>query len=269
MLIIIFQLLVLITSSAMALSPRDAIHGNDIDRYDSFMAQLESALDHFLDMHMENSIIIIDVIQHPTNVTTRSEKFTPSAVAQGYFDQEKKMADEIFGPNPKEGGHLTERDGCGIAGPGPRPGKRSESLDNVKRVSNCSQFCGSTAHCRLQHSLRASTPESLPRVSSIARCLIKPCATSIIGILTTARARIDNPVRMIKFAVAQRIDRFSAPGVKYENRYSPLLDRRICLCRANSVDGLETSVKGPGNSIENHCPHNIEHFSMLRAGIMA
>ncbi len=149
MLFFIFQLLVLIASSAMALSPRDAIHVDDIDRYDSFIKQLDSALDHFLDMYMENSMITIDVIQHPTNVTTRSEKFTPSAVAQEYLDQEKKIADEILGVNPNEDGNMIARANCGIAGPGPHPGrKRSESLDNVKRVSNCFQFCGSIANCR-------------------------------------------------------------------------------------------------------------------------
>lgn len=149
MLFFIFQLLVLIASSAMALSPRDAIHVDDIDRYDSFIKQLDSALDHFLDMYMENSMITIDVIQHPTNVTTRSERFTPSAVAQEYLDQEKKMADEILGVNLNEDGNMIARANCGIAGPGPHPGrKRSESLENVKRVSNCFQFCGSIANCR-------------------------------------------------------------------------------------------------------------------------
>lgn len=102
MLFIIFQLLVLIASSAMVLSPRDAIHADDMDRYDLFMKQLASALDHFLSMHMEDSMITIDVLYHPTNVIARSEKFTPSAVAQEYFDQEEKMAVRIFGANPDE-----------------------------------------------------------------------------------------------------------------------------------------------------------------------
>ncbi|ATY62369.1 hypothetical protein A9K55_007106 [Cordyceps militaris] len=79
----------------MALSPRDAIHIDHLDRYDSFMEQLD--LDVFLDIYMDKSIITIDVYRYPTNTMVRSEQFTPSAVAQEYFDQEKKIADEMFG----------------------------------------------------------------------------------------------------------------------------------------------------------------------------
>lgn len=79
------------------LSPRDAIHVDDIDRYDSFMKEMDSALDSFLSMYMKNNMIAIDVHQTPTNNITRSEQFTPSAVAQEYFDQEKRMANGILG----------------------------------------------------------------------------------------------------------------------------------------------------------------------------
>jgi hypothetical protein len=88
-LFVFLHLLVLIASSAMALSPRDAIHLDDIDRYDSFMKELDSATDHFLDMYMKNSMITVDVLYYPTNVIARSEQFTPSSVAQEYFDQER------------------------------------------------------------------------------------------------------------------------------------------------------------------------------------
>lgn len=79
------------------LSPRDAIHVHDIERYDSFMNEMDSALDSFLRMYMKNSMVAIDVYQNSTNNITRSEQFTPSAVAQEYFDQEERMANEILG----------------------------------------------------------------------------------------------------------------------------------------------------------------------------
>lgn len=86
----------------MMLSPRDAIHVDDRDRYDSFMKELESAMDSFLSMYMDRSMIIIDVLQNPTNAITRSEQFTPSVVAQEYFDQEERMANEVFGKRAED-----------------------------------------------------------------------------------------------------------------------------------------------------------------------
>jgi hypothetical protein len=147
MLFVFLHLLVLIASSAMALSPRDAIHLDDIDRYDSFMKELDSATDHFLDMYMKNSMITVDVLHYPTNVIARSEQFTPSSVAQEYFDQEKRMAEEILGADSKDDGNSLESRQCG-SGPGPHPWKRSDDFHNVKRRSNCFQFCGTIANCR-------------------------------------------------------------------------------------------------------------------------
>ncbi|EGX89664.1 hypothetical protein CCM_07916 [Cordyceps militaris CM01] len=113
MLFIFFHFLVLLATGAMALSPRDAIHIDDIDRYDSFLEQLD--LDVFLDMHMEKSMINIDVFRHPTNIRIRSEQFAPSAMAHEYFDQEEKMANEIFGVNPNDNGDLIGKTSCRMA----------------------------------------------------------------------------------------------------------------------------------------------------------
>ncbi|KAL7923814.1 hypothetical protein ACQKWADRAFT_287933 [Trichoderma austrokoningii] len=81
----------------MALSPRDAIHINDIDRYDAFLKDLTD--NQFLDMYLNNGMVTIDVYQHPSNNLTRTEIFAPSSNAQPYFDQEKAAADKILGPD--------------------------------------------------------------------------------------------------------------------------------------------------------------------------
>lgn len=148
MLFTLFQALTLLVIGAMALSPRDAIHTNDIDRYDSFIKDLELMDDHFLDMYLNNSTVTVDVYQHPSNDLTRTEFFAPSSNAQQYFDQEQAAADEILGSDSQGDKSLAERDSCG-SGPGPHLDRRSEdSVGLEKRRSNCFQFCGTIANCR-------------------------------------------------------------------------------------------------------------------------
>lgn len=135
----LLQALSLLVISAMVLSPRDAIHTNDIDRYDSFIKDLELMDDHFLDMYLNNGTVTVDVYQHPSNDLARTELFAPSSNAQQYFDQEKAAADEILGSDSQGDKSLTQRGPCGV-GPGPHLDKRSEddSVDLEKRRSNCS-----------------------------------------------------------------------------------------------------------------------------------
>ncbi|KAM0261580.1 hypothetical protein ACHAPA_009750 [Fusarium lateritium] len=121
----------------MALSPRDAIHTDDIERYDEFMNGLSES--HFLDMHLENLAVKIDVYAHPSNDHVNTVEFKPSANANQFFEQENDRAAEVFGE---------EHDGK-LEG---RACKRDENVAErsvvEKRVSRCYQFCGSIANCR-------------------------------------------------------------------------------------------------------------------------
>ncbi|KAL7798382.1 hypothetical protein V8C37DRAFT_399165 [Trichoderma ceciliae] len=163
MLFTLFQALTLLVISAMALSPRDAIHTNDIDRYDSFIKDLELMDDYFLDMYLNNGTVIIDVYQHPSNDLTRTELFAPSSNAQQYFDQEKAAADEILGSHSQADKSLAERGPCG--GPGPDPDERSEdSVGLEKRRSNCFQFCGTIANCRGNNTLNENDTDEVESV---------------------------------------------------------------------------------------------------------
>ncbi|KAM0244081.1 hypothetical protein ACHAP5_006562, partial [Fusarium lateritium] len=79
----------------MALSPRDAIHTDDIERYDEFMNELSES--HFLDMYLENRAVKIDVYAHPSNNHVNTVEFKPSANANQFFEQENDRAAEVFG----------------------------------------------------------------------------------------------------------------------------------------------------------------------------
>ena len=130
----LLHVLLLICGSAMALKPRDAIHVDDLDRYDLFMKELDSAPDHFLDMYMHNRMVKVDVYQHPTNVLARSELFTPSPTAQEFFTQEKKTADEMFGE--AEGSKE-----CAST-------ENKEEILDPEKPYQCGQSCNSDAQCR-------------------------------------------------------------------------------------------------------------------------
>ncbi|KAM0344732.1 hypothetical protein ACHAPU_007104 [Fusarium lateritium] len=88
----------------MALSPRDAIAVNDIERYDSFMAEVADS--QFLDMYLENAAVKIDVYEYPSNTLVQSAQFEASPKANSYFDQQKARADEILGEQAEEGGMI-------------------------------------------------------------------------------------------------------------------------------------------------------------------
>ncbi|KAK2684300.1 hypothetical protein QWA68_016846 [Fusarium oxysporum] len=123
--------------SIMALSPRDAIHADDIERYDEFMNGLSES--QFLDMHLENQVVKIDVYTHPSNDHVNTTEFKPSANANRYFEQENDRAVEVLGE-----AHSEKLEG--------RACKRDKNVDVrsvfEKRVSRCYQFCGSIANCR-------------------------------------------------------------------------------------------------------------------------
>ena len=101
--------------------------------------------DHFLDMHLDNNIVKIDVLHNPSNEKARTEEFKPSDSANEYFAQEAKMAVQVFGAEFREESAIEGR----ACGHGPYPDKSDESApEKKKRRSNCFQFCGSIAHCR-------------------------------------------------------------------------------------------------------------------------
>ncbi|KND89056.1 hypothetical protein TOPH_06263 [Tolypocladium ophioglossoides CBS 100239] len=139
----LFVVATLWAAYVMALSPRDAIHTEDLDRYDTFMAKLTDT--QFLDMQLQNGAVKIDVYQHPSNDLAGSEKFTPSASATKYFEQEVLRAEEAPAP-PNDSKLHEEYNSCLAAAYGAAethvPGQAE------KRRSNCYQFCGSIAHCR-------------------------------------------------------------------------------------------------------------------------
>ncbi|KND88306.1 hypothetical protein TOPH_07058 [Tolypocladium ophioglossoides CBS 100239] len=84
----------------MALSPRDAIHMDDLDRYDTFMAKLTDT--QFLDMHPRNGAVQINVYEYPSNDLAHSETFTPSASSTKYFEQEARRAEALAPPTDSE-----------------------------------------------------------------------------------------------------------------------------------------------------------------------
>lgn len=129
------------TSVAMALAPRDAIHTDDLTRYDEFMGELADS--HFLDMYLVNNTVQIDVYEHPSNTLSHSATFTPGENAVQYFGQEALQANEILEtPSTTENGKRANT--C--------VRKRAEETDTPdlidKRRSRCYQYCGSIRNCR-------------------------------------------------------------------------------------------------------------------------
>ncbi|PNY27283.1 Uncharacterized protein TCAP_02792 [Tolypocladium capitatum] len=124
----------------MALSPRDAIHTDDLDRYDTFMSTVRDS--QFLDMHMHNGTVKIDVYEHPSNALASSDTFTPSAGAASFFEQEAIRAESA--PEPPTDSNLDEEYKACTEHFGETP-----VLGQLQtRVSRCYQFCGTIANCR-------------------------------------------------------------------------------------------------------------------------
>ncbi|KAF7719776.1 Uncharacterized protein PECH_006877 [Penicillium ucsense] len=134
-----------------ALSPRTAIHEDDLDRYDAFLSNLHDS--HFLDMYLENGQVKIDVYAHPSNELTLSEHFTPSDVAHQYFAQETERAKEALQSTSAQDQSAQESaDTSGVEKRAicPRGDTVLEQEASVldKRVSRCYRFCGTIRNCR-------------------------------------------------------------------------------------------------------------------------
>lgn len=135
--------MLLTAGRAIAFSPQDAIHPDDVPTYSEFMGKVQDS--QFLDMFLEGGTIQVNVYNSLTNSLDKNESFRPSSMAEEYFEHEKAVANQLLDPSDTGGG-ISKRELCG---PGPFDGKMVRSLQHLEeRRSNCYQFCGSINHCR-------------------------------------------------------------------------------------------------------------------------
>lgn len=76
------------------LTARDAIHADDLERYDEVMKTI--AGNQILNFYPENPVIKLDIHEYPTEQIVRSEAFKPSRDADAYFKQEEELAKEFL-----------------------------------------------------------------------------------------------------------------------------------------------------------------------------
>ncbi|KAH7007713.1 hypothetical protein EDB80DRAFT_719004 [Ilyonectria destructans] len=122
------------------LNDRDAIHEDDLTRYDAYMGTVQG--EHAIDMYMDddNSVIKVDLYDGATNTFEQTASFKPSAQATAYFAQLEQRAQELLGAD-----YVPQSDKRSICtGGGGNPHKRD---DLEERVSRCFQFCGYGSQC--------------------------------------------------------------------------------------------------------------------------
>ncbi|CEI60310.1 hypothetical protein FVEN_g6471 [Fusarium venenatum] len=90
---LVLKITILCAIGAMALSAQDAIHADDLERYEEFMNTVSSS--QFLGMYMESAAVKIDIYEYPSNERVQSAHFKPSPKADRYFQQEKEHADAL------------------------------------------------------------------------------------------------------------------------------------------------------------------------------
>lgn len=78
---------------AMVLKPHDAIHHDDMERYENFMAQVQGH--HYLDMYFKDDKIKVDIFEYPADTIVASGLFEPSSDAHAYFEQQQNFAREM------------------------------------------------------------------------------------------------------------------------------------------------------------------------------
>ncbi|SPJ71926.1 uncharacterized protein FTOL_01654 [Fusarium torulosum] len=137
---LILKVAILCAIGVMALSPQDAIHVDDLERYEEFMNAVSGS--QFLDMYMENAAVKIDIYEYPSNDRVQSAHFKPSSKADQYFQQEKEQADAL---EATENEGLTERAAICRRDEHTEVFERLSTLE--KRRSRCYQFCGTVHHC--------------------------------------------------------------------------------------------------------------------------
>lgn len=133
---------------AMALSPQSAIHEDELDRYNTFLSNLQDT--HFMDMYLKGDQIKIDVYEHPSNNLTLSESFKPSDTASQYFDQESRRAEEALqsATTSDDTVHDSALEKRLLGCPPADSVLNRDARVLEKRVSRCYQFCGTIANCR-------------------------------------------------------------------------------------------------------------------------
>ncbi|KAG8671046.1 hypothetical protein FPOAC2_04362 [Fusarium poae] len=85
---LVLEIAILFTIAAMALSPRDAIHADDLERYEEFMNKVSDS--QFLDMYMGGAAVKIEIYEYPSNDHVQYAHFKASPKADQYFQQEKE-----------------------------------------------------------------------------------------------------------------------------------------------------------------------------------
>lgn len=95
----------------MALSKRDAIHVDDLERYDEFLKTVTGR--QYLHFYKENSLVKIDVYDYPSNELTHSEEFKPSPDADAFFKQMEDVEDEYAAQQEPSSDALESRDSMG------------------------------------------------------------------------------------------------------------------------------------------------------------
>ncbi|KAJ5757480.1 uncharacterized protein N7511_006174 [Penicillium nucicola] len=153
----LFRALLVIMSAAsccaMMISPRTAIREDELDRYDAFMENIQD--DHYVSMFLVNGRVKVDLFVWPSDTLAFSDDFTPSPTANEYFEQQDRMAEEMFGPEPSsndtvQNSTLETRDADRCTGSNTFSIRDASILDDERRrrPSRCGQFCGGVAHCR-------------------------------------------------------------------------------------------------------------------------
>ncbi|KAH7140337.1 hypothetical protein B0J13DRAFT_557543 [Dactylonectria estremocensis] len=106
--------------AALDLKDRDAIHEDDLTRYDAYMNTVQGS--HAIDMYMEDdkSVIKVDLYDGATDTFEQTASFKPSAQAPAYFAQLEQRAQELLGADYTP--HSTKRSIC--SGGSPNPSKR-------------------------------------------------------------------------------------------------------------------------------------------------
>ncbi|KAF5554185.1 hypothetical protein FNAPI_6520 [Fusarium napiforme] len=94
----------------MALSKRDAIHVDDLERYDEFLKTVTGR--QYLHFYKENSLIKIDVHNYPSDELTHSGEFKPSPNADAFFKQMEDIEDEDAALQESSSDALESREAC-------------------------------------------------------------------------------------------------------------------------------------------------------------
>ncbi|KAH7169344.1 hypothetical protein DER46DRAFT_658972 [Fusarium sp. MPI-SDFR-AT-0072] len=79
----------------------DAIHADDLERYDEVMKTIVG--NQILNLYPENLVIRLDIHEYPSEQIIRSEVFKPSRDADAYFKQEDELAKEFLQQSSGEG----------------------------------------------------------------------------------------------------------------------------------------------------------------------